>query len=329
MDKKIKLGISGATVFLSLLASAFFLKSSGLITTNFVNLTTLDSWLAFLLTPNIILLAVIFPVPLAIISALTHFEEKTGVYMVSFGGAIPAAVISLVLFGISFEKIVLSVFFLAGLLVLIESSFIKKSELKRYITFRTAAQSSKTAILIIAIGGFIAAGSIGFANNAGNVKVLGEKLIEFSFNQQSGTQELSEVLATSLINSQKQTVDAIMHTPQFQKLATKADPDVQAFVATMNATRENTGSPQMRGKVIEQIQNAQRQGSSGQPITFDFLRRQSPMIATIADYYWLINAFSLFTLLMFASNIVLSNLAGLYAAAGRRVIEATQIKVTL
>ena len=98
MDKKIKLGISGATVFLSLLASAFFLKSSGLITTNFVNLTTLDSWLAFLLTPNIILLAVIFPVPLAIISALTHFEEKTGVYMVSFGGAIPAAVISLVLF---------------------------------------------------------------------------------------------------------------------------------------------------------------------------------------------------------------------------------------
>src|SRR3989338_4743416 len=323
MDEKAELGIYTVIVFFTLLASAFLLKASGIITINLITFSDLDSWLALLFSTNLVLLALVFPIPLAIISALTHFKEKMEVFAVALIGAIPAATISLAVFGISFEKILLAIFLLAGLVVLIEVSFMKKKELKTLVTFRTAAHSAKSAGIIMAIGLLFAAGSIAYANNDANVKIFGEKVMELTFNQKQGTQDLTGALADSLIANQKQTVGAIMQSDQFTRLTEKTDPDVQAFVLSMIGLRDQINSPQTRQKVIDEMRKQQASGSGSQPITFEFLRRQSPMIGLMADYLWLINTFGILSLAMFVLNLFISNLAGAYAALIRRAIEAT------
>src|SRR3989344_5561453 len=322
MDGKIEQMVYGGVIFLSILAVVYLVNSSGILATNFITLTDLDSWLGFLFKTENLLLILIFPIPFAIISLLSHFKEKREVYIISFGGAIPALLISLAIFGFGTEKILLKVLFIVAIFAIIQLCFIKKDELKSYVTFRTASESSKTAFLIIGVGIFLTAAMIGIANNEANTEMFGEKVMELSFNQQSGGQELTTLLADSFLKSQQQTVDAIILSPQYQKLTTKTDPDVQEFVVMMNGVQEDVHSPLTRQKVIDEMKKAQGSGAAGQPLTFDFLRRQSPMIGLIADYYWLLNALSLATLFTFVANLLLSNIAGAYAATLRKFMES-------
>ena len=153
------------------------------------------------------------------------------------------------------------------------------------------------------------------------MEVFGEKVIWIAFSD-TGQDELSVVLADALIDSQKQTVDSIISSPAFLNIAGKNDTDVQVFVASMNELNDEISSPETRQRLIDEMRRQQAAGGTGQPITFDFLRRQSPMIGLMADYYWLINTFALVSLFMFVSNLLLSNLAGAYAAVMRKILEA-------
>ncbi len=329
MDKRIEYAVYGAVIFASFFAGAFLLKSSGIATANFINLADLQPLLAFAFSANSIMLLFIFPLPIAIISMLTHTNGKMEVYLIALGGAIAATILSLVVFGVSFEKIIIGIFFLMSIFVLIELSFIKKDELKKYITFRSASESSKTAFLLLGAGLIIAGASISLANNEQNAKLLGDKIMEVAFNQTTGTDELTIALADSIIKTQKQTVDGIIVGESFQKLTQKNDPDVLAFVAGMNVLSGSINSPQTRALVIARMKKAQSEKLAEQPINFEFLRKQSPIIGMIADNYWLINASSLATLFFFVSNILICNLAGLYAAVMRKFLEKAPAGIEL
>ncbi len=322
MDKEVPKILYGTAIFLLVLVSAVLLRVSGIVGKNFLAITSPESLAAFFISAPLVFLAAALPLCYGLVSMLTHSKGKASVYGIALGGAVPAAVIALIISGFTFEKILLAVFFLISLAVVIETSYLKKDELKKYVTFRTASASAKGALLVVAAGLFISSASIGLAQNDQNVKLFGEKVIELAFSQKSGSSELASALADSLLKSQQLTLASIISSGQYKQVAAKTDADSQAFAAYMNAYGQALQSPDTKQKLVQELKRAS--SSQGTPITFKLLRSQSPAIGFIADYYWLINAAGLTTMFVFFANLLLSNLAGLYAALIRKVLEAVE-----
>ncbi|HIH10127.1 MAG TPA: hypothetical protein HA254_05680 [Candidatus Diapherotrites archaeon] len=316
-----------AIVFASLVAGAFFANASNFLHTDLFALTNFDAWLAFLANPNFILFAIVFPIPYGLISALTHFKERKFVYMAALAGAVPAMVVSVVMAGIGFAPMLLALFVVIGFVALIETSYVKKEELKFLVSFRTAAGASKAAFLLLAIGLLIVSGTLAYNENDRNVERLGKTIMSMAFSQQAGSSGMAELGADLLVNSQKQALSAITSLPQYEKLKTKQDPDVQIFVASMGQIQDGLESGEIKAKVVQELQK--KESELKQPITFDMIRKQSPLVEAIASYYWAIAAFATVTLFMFASNLVLSNIAGVYAAFIKSVLGALKNGATL
>lgn len=321
MDKRIELALFAVIVFVSSLAAAFLFRKSGFLGTDFVSLTSLGAVFGTFVTLKFALLVLVLPFVFGLVSALSHFKARADVYAVALGGAVPAMLISLALFGSGFAHSALAFFFLLGLVCCIEVTFLRKEELKRFVTFRASSEAAKKAFFLVSIGLFIAGASAALEDNEANVKRLGDTIIELSFNPQASSGsggDLASVSADLLIGAQKQTISALMALPQYKKLESKQDAEVQEFVAAVNAMRAGADDPGVRQKVVEQLR--EKQGAVRESFDFDFLRRQSPLIAMIAEYYWLIHAFALATMFTFVANILLVNMAGLYAAGVRMVM---------
>src|SRR3989344_6563577 len=191
MDENTRKFAYGAIVFVLVLICAILFKFSGFASANLLNITDLDSFIAFLVSAPLLFLAALLPLFFAVISLLLASKNRAFIYTAALGGAVSAIFISLLIFGFSFEKIILAIFFLCSLVAFIEAGTVRMAEFKSYPTFRTASSSSRTAFLIIGIGLFIASASLGLASNEENAAIFGEKVISLSFNQQSGGAELT------------------------------------------------------------------------------------------------------------------------------------------
>ena len=140
-----------------------------------------------------------------------------------------------------------------------------------------------------------------------------------AFSNIGGSNDPAELAADLLLKSQKEAIDTIMALPKFVILREKEDPDVLTFVASMDALAVNIDSPETRRATINKIKN--RQEASQGILTFDFIRSQSPLIDTMADYYWLITASSVFFMFIFYANLIAINVTGFYASIIRKMIE--------
>ncbi len=310
-----------ATIFISVLASSLLFASSGFLRIDVLALSSLDAILKTFLTAQFILLAAIFPIPFALLSALSHSKEKLEVYKIGFAGMFPALLISMLLSGFGFHELVLSFFMLAGIPVLLELTYLKKGELKRLVTFRTASGASQKAFLVLSFGLFISLAVVNLEHNDEKVIALGEKVMELAFSDDSDLgNAASDVAAGLLIDSQKKALGQITGAPQFEKLKSKQDPDVQGFVLSMQQTQARLEDPQVREELVREIK--EKQQASAPPISFALLREQSPIINAMANYYWLISAFTLAAFFSFFANIIGANIAGAYAALIRKVLES-------
>lgn len=312
------LGILGIAVAVILAALVF--KVTGLQHYDLLNLASIDGIIRFVLSFPIILFALILPLPYAIVSVLVFFEtNKIEVYKIGLIGTFTGLLISIIIFGFSLDSIVVSFFYLLSMVTLIETANFKKDELKQLVTFRTASAASHKAFFLIAVSLLLISASDGIQNQEKYVDELGEMVMDMAFTNVGGSNDPAELAADLLIKNQKETIDTITRLPEFTVLREKEDTDVKTFVASMDSLAENIDSPETRRATIEAIK--ERQGTIQNILTFDFVRSQSPLVDAVADYYWLITAFSIFFFFIFYVNLIAINIAGFYAAVIRKLIE--------
>ncbi|VVC00668.1 Uncharacterised protein [uncultured archaeon] len=321
MDTRIIAAAFALMIALSIAAWGFFLYQSGITGINTLTTKGVSEMLSKATSLGFILFALGLSFTVGIIALLPHFYGRQKAYIVSFGGAFAGLAALIAMFGFAATGFITAIFFGIGIVAMLESVYLKKGELKRFVTFRTTASAAKALFILLAIGFFISTALVERADNEKNVKEFGDSVMELAIKPNAGGSGLTDRLAETLLASQKQAIAMISSSQQFQNLRGKQDPDVQAFVLSMDAIQQGMDSPEAKKKVADEL--AKRADESQQVITFDLIRQQSPALDLIAKYYWLVIAGSMAMLFMFLSNILLSNLAGFFAAAMRKIIEIT------
>lgn len=267
----------------------------------------------------VIALAIVFPFTFAIISVLSHLKDKMFTYKATIAGSVVALLLSLILFGFGAEKLVLALFYFISLLAVVELSYVKKEEVKTLITYRTASFASQKAFLVIALGLLVSSAIVLKETNEQRVEAIGNEFFDAVLKNTSATSGLEGITADVLISQQKQALATITFTPQFQRLAIKPDTDVQAFVFMMNGMQQNIDNPGYREKIVEEVKKVS--GQATKSLSFSSLRESIPLFDAGAKYYWALGAVTITTTFIFIANLLAANLAGLYAAGLRKIIE--------
>ncbi len=273
------------------------------------------------------LFAIIFPATLALIAILPFYYARAKAYAISFCSCALALLALIVLFGFSKLGIINATFFGLGIVAMLEMCRLKKEEFKKFITFRSVASSCRIGLLIVSIGVLLTSAITAYKENDANTKQIGDDLIGVALRQDGRQSALTDKIADIVVQSQKQSITLISSTPQFEKLREKTDPDVQLYVATVDKTKEGINSPEMKQKILDEL-NKQVEtaggGAGAQLVTADVLRKQSPIMDLIFRYYWALAAFGIWSTFLAFANILVANLAGAYAAAIRAAAGQTK-----
>lgn len=322
IDKKYApIGVA-ALIAISIILWTSFLGASAVSGVNVLTTKGFAEMLEKASSVNFILFALLLPLTISLVSLLAFYFDRVKAYATAFGAELLGLVVLVALNGFDVAGIVTAFFFGAGTVALLEFSYLKKEEYKKLVTFRTTSSAAKVFFVLLAVGVFLGTAALAYGENEKNVKEFGDTVMELAFRPIGGGEGLSEKLADVLIQSQSQALQQITATPQFQKLRGKEDVDVQTFVLLIDKTQENVNSPLARARIVEEL-NKQMQ-SATEVLNFDVLRKQSPMLESIAQNYWLILAFTFTSFFTLIANLILANLAGIYAAVMRKIIETVQ-----
>ncbi len=210
-------------------------------------------------SPRFTLFTLILPLTFALISLLPFYLGRPESHIVAFAASLLALFALIALFGFSGSGILLAVFFGIGTIAAIELARMKKDELKRLVTLRSVISSTKMALLIVSIGVLLTTAMSAYGDNEANTKKIGDDLIAVAFKTDIGQSGLTEKIADVVLESQKQGLSVISSTPQFRKLREKADPDVAAFVLTIDAAGAGLESPEVKQKLVGEF-NAKADG---------------------------------------------------------------------
>ncbi|MBS3058259.1 MAG: hypothetical protein J4478_02550 [Candidatus Diapherotrites archaeon] len=310
MEEKAQTLVYSAIAFLSVLAASFFLNASGIQAVKLASLEGISSSLKQFLSLEFAGLLVSVAIAFAIANTACLRKSRNFAFKAVLPASAVALIVSLLAFGAGTEKIFLSVFFITALAMLIETASLRKQELKKFITFRASANASQKAVLIIAIGLFASTAFIVFSNQQEFTSKFEKAVIDIALKQAS-TGDLADSSAGLLIQTQKQSLQSVIQTPQFQKLEEKEDADVQAFVQLMLGLDSRLDSPEvkesLKAQVLENFEN------NKQLLTFDLVKKQVPMLQTVEDFYWLIAAITITSLFLFLGNVIITPLAVLFS----------------
>lgn len=339
-DKKIvAAGILGTLIFFSTIAWSYFLATAPHADLGIK--TVVDTILAKGIVSGLLellgkafslrftLFALILPLTFALISLLPFYFGRLESHAMAFASSLLALIALIALFGFSGGGILLALFFGIGIIAAIEFTRMRKDELKRFVTLRAVISSTKMALFIVSIGVLLTSAMSAYRDNDANTKKIGDDLIAVAFKPNIGQSGLTDKIADVMLQSQKQGLSVILSTPQFQKLREKTDLDVQAFVLTMDVAGAALESPEVKQKLADEF-NKQAEGMQGlasvkQLLTIDVLRKQSPILDMLFRYYWVLLAFGMWTTFLMFANLLVANLAGIYAAVMRKIIELSGV----
>lgn len=307
--------IGFALLFVSMVLWSFFLNATGLTIEKMIGLTGFDEFFASVFNLNFVIFLVLFPVSIALVSSYAKVFEKKNLYIIVFASSIAFLGLSMVLYQNATQFLVAGIVYAAALLLGVEASFVKFSELKTLPFLRTSMATAGLVGTFIAIGLFASTALFVLPQQEKIVAEFEEQILSSVVeNNDDLTDDLSKSAANVYIQGQQQSAQSLVNSPLFEKLTQKEDPDVQAFVLATNALVDQIYSAEYRAKVEEQF----RENAEGQidqqdlSSSFDKIKQSMPLLVLIEENYWLIAGFIVASLYLFASSIIIKPLAGLY-----------------
>lgn len=300
-------------IILSILLWGYFLKASKFDLLEIIKITDLKQTLQILTSTNFVLFILLFPLTFAIIFALTQFLEKEELRLIAIIGGIIGLAASMLAFSNSLNMAIIGAFYLLGLLLAIETAYMKLQELKNWVTFRMIADASQKAMLLVGIGIFIFTAISVLPSQQKYLNEM-EKSIVGLISKDSFGAGLNESLSSVFISTQKQSLEQLTNNTYYTDLQTLQDPKAIAYVTFVDTVKQKIDSPEYKQEVIAQISANQNQLSQGQNVelVFDKLKQSLPFYSIIQQYFWLFAAFILVSFYFLIGNIIIRPLTILY-----------------
>src|SRR3989344_5113404 len=198
-SKKLFLGIP---IIASILLWSYFLKASGFSLLEFLTIADLSQALQVLLSFNFILFVLLFPMTYAIIFSMASFIEKKELRIIATASSILGLIAAMFLF-LGTGMIIIGAFYVIGLILAIETAYIKLEELKKFVVPRMNSDAGRTALLLVGIGVFAFTALSVLPEQEKYLNETEKSLAKLVSDESLGT-GLSKSLANIYIQTQKQ-----------------------------------------------------------------------------------------------------------------------------
>jgi len=338
-------------IALSVILWAYFFNASGIALKELFKFTSLGSIISRITSSSFILFLFLFPLTIALITIYSKTrKDKTISIISSFIGVIIGLIVSFLAFSNLTELWIAGLFYLIGVILLIETTYTRLEELKKYITFRILGEASHKIVLLTAVGLFISAILITLPNKESFSKDLEQSLIKNALKGVTGKdnsltemtanatiamqKQTAELSATEMIKMQKETIQQLTAQEQFQKLKTSTDPNAQAYAISMEQlqnymdtpeykqkvmeeTEDYMNTPEYKQKVTEEIQKRQENlgdtiGEEQVQATLDSMKQKMPLYGIVMNFMWLIMSFALMSIFLLIGNTIFWFLSVVY-----------------
>ena len=306
-----KIAAISAFLALSMIASFYFLNSSGFSLQEALDLSNAAQAIKKITSIDFILFAVIFPLSYAIAIVCCRFVERKKMHMAALASFAFSMLVSLLIFPNLGGYFILAVFYLLSILLAIEGAYLGFSEFKKLAYIRTIGGSVKKAVMLLGLGIFVFSALAVSQNPEQYVKGFEKaSLSMISGNQKTDYAGMSAEL---IIMNQQQTLDMVMQAPQYSAIMQKEDVDVKGFVSFMTLFREKAASPEykefLKGQISENNSQIMPQGETD---VFSIVKQQFPIFGIVEQYFWffepLLVTMAFFTL----GNLIIPILAIIY-----------------
>ncbi len=229
--------------------------------------------------------AVLFSLAMGIIVAYADRDERGKVYIATLVPSILACGVSIFLFSNFAQWYPLALFYFGSIPLMIETSRIKRLELKNFVVPRSNFSGIQKGMQVMGIGVLVTLSIVAFPQNEELYKGFEDNLFQGKIVQQVNVEKIT---ADFLISTQRNTIIQIIESEQFTKLREKDDPEATSFVTLMDETLVEVNSPGYREKVVAQAKSQQKKINPQDLVKQ--LEQTVPGYNTLHDNFWLVTA---------------------------------------
>ncbi len=300
MDPQQKPLLIGALVFITTLGWVFFIDqmriTPDLLLTSIGNVQVLGLFLSVAFAGFVFM----FCSTIGLITAYADKDDRTQVYLATIIPSVLACGISALLFSNFAQWYPLALFYFGSIPLMIETSRLKRLELKNFVIFRSSFSGAQRGLQVIGIGVLVSLAVVALPQSTTLYKGFEDSLFAGKVIQQLDVQKIT---TDYLITTQRNTLLQIINSDSFSTLRGKTDQEVLSFVQLMDATLANVNSPEYRDKINEQV--AQQQKNLDTQELLSQIQSKVPGYGTVKDYYWAVAAFLGSTLFFLVAMFVL------------------------
>jgi len=305
---------SGFLVFVSMILWGFFLNSTGISIETLLGLNGFGTIISIFFSLGFLLFVLFFPLTIALVSSLASVFDRQHLYAVSIGPFVLFAVAAILFFQNLQEFWIVGVVYLVALVLAIEASFIKFSELKSLVFLRVAGSAVSQVNGLVALALFVSVALFVLPSQKEIVLELEEKTIFSLIKEQGVASDFTDASAIVFVEGQKQGISSVISTPQFEKLTQKPDPDVQEFVILFNALSVQVNSDQYLSQVKQELskQSQEEVGQDELAKAFEKAKQSIPLVSFIEEYFWLIAGITVASTYLFIGNLLFKPVGAVY-----------------
>lgn len=301
---------------ISVLAWHYFFVQLNLSVNDFTDLLGYGNLIAKASSLNFILFLVLFPTTLAIgIAGAKIFDPRTA-KLFGILGVVLGELISVGLYPQLLNLAIVGLFYIVGIFLCIETASVKKEEVKQFADFRISNSALGSAFMIMGLGIVIFGAMATYSMNPQLVQDFEKKLLKGDLVQGIN---LADVSADVVIQTQQQDYHQLVNLPQYQKLESKQDPDVQEFVFAVNTAAGLLSSPEYKKQVMDELNKQQKSPESKN--TFQTLKEGIPVIQQLEDYYWVLITMIIYGVFTLLSSIIWKPLGIVYGMIALKIAE--------
>ncbi|MDD4251178.1 MAG: hypothetical protein PHX27_03235 [Candidatus ainarchaeum sp.] len=287
------------------LTTGYFFYMAGIKFQNFLTINIFEL-LDLMLTFNFVLFIIFASITIAIIELIIKkFNPKIAIIISTICFLISAILIGF-FFGL-IEFIIPTFFGIIGIFFATITQANKEKEYKTMPILRSGISSGGKIVLFIGLGMLLFTLMITIQNQEFYEADFVKEFQNITIGEQKSIQyQIQEPLINSIIQTQKQTINAIKKINGFNELENKNDTDVLTFISGFKNFEITINSEEYKKTLNEQYTIQQEEQDISQQIL-----ESIPLIKSLSKYAWLIYSILSFLLIMGIGNIIIKNLSGI------------------
>lgn len=294
-----------AVVFLSVLAGGLAFDSTGIVISEIFSISNMEESIPYVISLNFALFLVLFPITYALVVAMAKHLEKNEVRVIALLPAALAGLIALFTFGdmsAEFSQFaLLGVVYLGTLLIVIETAFVKFSELKTMVLPRGIWSSAGAGFAILGVALFVMLAVPAFAEQDKYVEEF-EQMIEEVVSGSAGEDVVSSTVDV-FIASKLQAMQEVFTSEEYMALLQKDGEEVREFAAFAQEKVEEYQSDEYKEQMVGEAEG--RVGANLGTVDMGALLEESiPMWGVMKQFLWIMQPLFIMIIFSFLSIIM-------------------------